>query len=105
MDTPPAVLLGRPREAARGACRKPGSVTLPQVEVKGVEGELRRVAEAALSIKPNFGYTLKEVQDDMHRVFDSGFFERCQPHAEDTRDGVKLTVEVSARDCSRFGPL
>lgn len=64
------------------------------MEVRGVEGELRRVAEAALSIKPNFGYTLKEVQDDVHRVFDSGYFEKCHPHAEDTRDGVKLTVEV-----------
>ena len=62
--------------------------------MRGAEGELRRVAEAALTIKPNFGYTLKEVKDDIQRVFDTGFFDKCQPHGEDTRDGIKLIVEV-----------
>lgn len=64
-----------------------------------MEGELRQVVEQTLSMKPNFAYTLKEVQHDVQRVFDSGFFSRCQPRAEDTRDGVKLTVEV----CSAAG--
>ena len=62
--------------------------------MRGAEGELRRVAESALTIKPNFGYTLKEVKDDIQRVFDTGFFDKCQPHGEDTRDGIKLIVEV-----------
>ena len=62
--------------------------------MKGVDGELRSIAEGALSMKPNFAYTLKEVQDDMQRVFDSGYFSQCQPQAEDTRDGVKLTINV-----------
>jgi len=94
---------GRAAARRRGRAANPAGHPLPyqgappQVEVRGVEGELRRVAEAALSIKPNFGYTLKEVQDDVHRVFDSGFFEKCHPHAEDTRDGVKLTVEARPR--------
>jgi len=100
-------MQARPRKARP---RRAGKQSLPatteqgallQVEVRGVEGELRRVAEAALSIKPNFGYTLKEVQDDVHRVFDSGFFEKCHPHAEDTRDGVKLTVEARPRGARR----
>ena len=30
----------------------------------------------------------------MQQVFDSGYFDRCQPKAEDTRDGVKLIIEV-----------
>ena len=62
--------------------------------MRGAEGELRRVAESALTIKPNFGYTLKEVKDDIQRVFDTGCFDKCQPHGEDTRDGIKLIVEV-----------
>lgn len=65
-----------------------------QVEVRGVDGKLFKVAQEALTIKPNFAYTLKEVQDDMQRVFDTGYFQMCRPYAEDTRDGVKLTIEV-----------
>ena len=65
-----------------------------QIEVRGVEGQLRQVAEQALCMKPNFAYTLKEVQHDVQRVFDSGYFSRCTPRAEDTRDGVKLILEV-----------
>lgn len=30
----------------------------------------------------------------MHRVFDTGYFSLCKPHAEETRDGIKLTLEV-----------
>ena len=65
-----------------------------QIEVRGVDGELKAVAEGTLSLKPNFAYTLKEVKDDVQQVFDSGYFDRCQPKAEDTRDGVKLIIEV-----------
>ena len=32
-----------------------------QIEVRGVDGELKSVAEGTLSLKPNFAYTLKEV--------------------------------------------
>ena len=37
--------------------------------------------------------------DDMHRVFGTGYFSLCTPRAEETRDGIKLTLEV----CSRAG--
>ena len=69
---------------------------LGQVEVKGVEGELKSIAESKLSIKPNFAYTLSQVRDDIQRVFDAGYFQQLTPVAEDTRDGIKLTLEVSA---------
>ena len=62
--------------------------------MKGVEGELKRIAESKLSIKPNFAYTLSEVRDDIQRVFDAGYFQQLVPVAEDTRDGIKLTLEV-----------
>ena len=32
----------------------------------------------------------------MNRVFDTGYFSNCQPAAEDTRDGVRVVVEVKA---------
>ena len=31
----------------------------------------------------------------MKRVFETGYFSSCRPRAEDTRDGVKLTIEVT----------
>ena len=65
-----------------------------QVAVSGVDGELKRIAESKLSIKPNFAYTLSEVRDDIQRVFDAGYFKELTPVAEDTRDGIKLTLQV-----------
>lgn len=59
-----------------------------------MEGELKKIAESKLSIKPNFAYTLSEVRDDIQRVFDVGYFQQLTPVAEDTRDGIKLTLEV-----------
>jgi hypothetical protein len=38
------------------------------VEVQGVEGGLKRAAEAALTIRPNLAYTLKEVEEDLQKV-------------------------------------
>ncbi len=65
-----------------------------KVEVKGVDGELKKIAESKLTIKPNFAYTLSEVRDDIQRVFDAGYFQQITPAAEDTRDGIKLTLQV-----------
>mgnify|MGYP001807855811 CR=1 FL=1 len=65
-----------------------------QIEVIGVDGELKRVAQEALTSRPNFAYTLKEVESDLRRVFATGWFSSCVPDAEDTRDGVKLIIKV-----------
>lgn len=65
-----------------------------QVEVVGVPEELKRVAYAALTTRPNFAYTLREVEGDLRRVFATGWFSSVVPDAEDTRDGVKLLVKV-----------
>jgi hypothetical protein len=35
-----------------------------------------------------------QIREDMHRVFDTGYFSLCKPVAEETRDGIKLTLEV-----------
>ena len=69
-------------------------VVLEQVEVRGVEGELREVAQKCITIRPNFSYSLQEVKEDTNRVFSSGYFERLEPTTEDTRDGVKLIFNV-----------
>lgn len=39
---------------------------------------------------------LLQVQDDLKRIFDTGYFHLIDYHPEDTRDGVKLSVEVRA---------
>lgn len=35
-----------------------------------------------------------QIMEDMHRVFDTGYFSLCTPVAEETRDGIKFTLEV-----------
>jgi hypothetical protein len=65
-----------------------------QVEVQGVEGPLKAEAEAAMTIRPNFAYTLKEVQDNIQRIFDIGAFQETSIEATDTRDGVKVVFKV-----------
>lgn len=35
-----------------------------------------------------------QVQEDVNRVFSTGYFANCQPIAEDTRDGVRVVIEV-----------
>ena len=62
-----------------------------------MEGELKRVAQAALKTRPNFAYTLEEVKADVRRVFNTGWFKECNPDAVDTRDGVKLIITVGRR--------
>lgn len=50
---------------------------------------LRRSPTRAPTLAP-------QVQDDMRRVFDTGYFTSVAPTAEDTRDGVRLTVALTA---------
>lgn len=59
--------------------------------------ELLSTARKALkTCKPNFALTTSEVQDDVHRIIDTGYFTSCMPFAEDTRDGVRLIFKVGA---------
>lgn len=74
----------------------PACPTFPPPLRRGVSGQLQKIAQAALTLKPNFSYTLQEVQQDVNRVFETGFFSNCQPTAEDTRDGVRVLIEVTA---------
>jgi len=70
-------------------------ILISDIGISGVEGELQMAALRALQTKPNFAYTIDEVKDDVKRVFETGFFSSCRPRAEDTRDGVRLTIEVT----------
>ena len=70
-------------------------ILISEVDVAGCDGKLRYEVLRALTTRPNFAYTIQEVQEDMQRVFDTGYFSSCRPRAEDTRDGVRLTVEVT----------
>ncbi|KAK3280296.1 Outer envelope protein 80, chloroplastic [Cymbomonas tetramitiformis] len=71
-------------------------ILISEVQIKGVTGELEQVAKDAIALQPNFAYTLEEVQDNVVRVFDTGYFATCQPIAEDTRDGVRVILKVTA---------
>lgn len=65
-----------------------------QFEIRGVEGDLKKAAEQALTLKPNFAYTGDEVRNQLQQIFNLGYFELANPQAVDTRDGVKLVFEA-----------
>lgn len=68
---------------------------ITEVVVEGADGALKRAAEAALTTRPSFAYTLQEIRDDLQRVYNTGWFSNCDPMAEETRDGVKLVIKVT----------
>ncbi|KAA6428034.1 MAG: Outer envelope of 80 kDa isoform 2, partial [Trebouxia sp. A1-2] len=84
--------------AGKPAGEEQERILVSEIEVKGVDGPLKDAAEKVLTMKPNFSYTLQEVEDEVAHVFELGWFAKCQPNAEDTRDGVKLTIEVEANN-------
>ncbi|GBG89700.1 hypothetical protein CBR_g49553 [Chara braunii] len=76
-------------------------VLISEILVKDMDGqdledqELSEVARKSLKTsKPNFAFTAREVQEDVHRIIDTGYFASCLPTAEDTRDGVRLVFKV-----------
>ncbi|XP_078443868.1 outer envelope protein of 80 kDa [Wolffia australiana] len=76
-------------------------ILISEVLIRNKDGEeLERedlAAEAAAALKscrPNSALTLSEVQDDVHRIIESGYFFSCMPVAIDTRDGIRLVFQV-----------
>ncbi|KAM7278291.1 hypothetical protein ACFE04_005425 [Oxalis oulophora] len=76
-------------------------VLISEVLVRNKDGEelerkdLQAEAMAALrACRANSALTVKEVQEDVHRIIDSGYFSSCMPVAVDTRDGIRLVFQV-----------
>lgn len=80
-------------------------VLISEVLVRNKDGEelerkdLEAEAVAALkACRANSALTLREVQEDVHRIIDSGLFCSCMPVAVDTRDGIRLVFQVCLVD-------
>lgn len=76
-------------------------VLISEVLIRNKDGEtleredLEAAAAAALkSCRPNSALTVREVQEDVHRIIESGYFCSCMPVAVDTRDGIRLVFQV-----------
>ena len=72
-----------------------------QVEVRGIDGELKQLAEECITIRPNFSYTLQEIQENAMRVFSTNYFRSLSPRTKVTQDGVKLIFNVRLSLCLR----
>uniref|UniRef100_A0A2P2N6U1 Uncharacterized protein n=1 Tax=Rhizophora mucronata TaxID=61149 RepID=A0A2P2N6U1_RHIMU len=98
--------------ASGGGSAYPGSrhdhgeerVLISEVLVRNKDGEaLERKdleAEALAALKAsraNSALTVREVQEDVHRIIDSGYFSSCMPVAFDTRDGIRLVFQNQTR--------
>ncbi|KAG1326747.1 Outer envelope protein 80, chloroplastic [Cocos nucifera] len=87
-------------------------VLISEVLIRNKDGEaleradLEAAAAAALkSCRPNSALTVREVQEDVHRIIESGFFWSCMPVAVDTRDGIRLVFQVSYAEILSGGIL
>ncbi|KAH9707350.1 Outer envelope protein 80 [Citrus sinensis] len=76
-------------------------VLISEVLVRNKDGEelerkdLETEALTALkACRANSALTVREVQEDVHRIIDSGYFCSCMPVAVDTRDGIRLVFQV-----------
>ncbi|PPD66514.1 hypothetical protein GOBAR_DD36612 [Gossypium barbadense] len=76
-------------------------VLISEVLVSNKDGEelewkdLEMEALTALKACPaNSALTVREVQEDVHRIIDSGYFSSCMPVAVDTRDGIRLVFQL-----------
>lgn len=79
-------------------------VLISEVLVRNKDGEelerkdLEAEAMAALkACRANSALTVREVQEDVHRIIDSGYFCSCMPVAVDTRDGIRLEFQVLSK--------
>lgn len=87
-------------------------VLISEVLVRNKDGDelerkdLEMEALAALkACRPNSALTVREVQEDVHRVIGSGYFCSCMPVAVDTRDGIRLVFQVKIQLCSSLLPF
>ncbi|GMI81584.1 EMBRYO DEFECTIVE 213, outer envelope protein of 80 kDa [Hibiscus trionum] len=62
-----------------------------ELERKDLEMEALTALKAS---RANSALTVREVQEDVHRIIDSGYFSSCMPVAVDTRDGIRLVFQV-----------
>eukprot|EP00271_Cylindrocystis_brebissonii_P001837 TRINITY_DN1213_c0_g1_i1.p1 TRINITY_DN1213_c0_g1~~TRINITY_DN1213_c0_g1_i1.p1 ORF type:complete len:900 (+),score=147.38 TRINITY_DN1213_c0_g1_i1:214-2913(+) len=76
-------------------------VLVSEILIKDWQGQdledpvLLEAARSALKAsKPNLALLANEVEEDVERIIDTGFFLSCLPCAEDTRDGLRLTFKV-----------
>ncbi|OWM69200.1 hypothetical protein CDL15_Pgr025387 [Punica granatum] len=76
-------------------------VLISEVLVRNKDGEeLERkdlemeALQALRACRANSALTVREVQEDVHRIIDSGYFCSCMPVAVDTRDGIRLVFQV-----------
>lgn len=62
-----------------------------ELERKDLETE---ALTALKTCRANSALTVLEVQEDVNRIIDSGYFCSCMPVAVDTRDGIRLIFPV-----------
>lgn len=62
-----------------------------ELERKDMEAEALNALKAS---RANSALTVREVQEDVHRIISSGYFMSCMPVAVDTRDGIRLIFQV-----------
>ena len=76
-------------------------ILISSIDFEGESPELEQLARSVVQIKPNFSYTVREIKQDVVRVFNTGIFKEVTPETVDTRDGISLTFKLVANPVIR----
>ncbi|KAK3029561.1 hypothetical protein RJ639_038450 [Escallonia herrerae] len=84
-----------------GGAHSEERVLISEVLVRNKDGEElerkdleKEAIDTLKTCRPNSALTVREVQEDVHRIIGSGYFSSCMPVAVDTRDGIRLVFQV-----------
>lgn len=64
-------------------------------DVAGASAEQERAIRDVMALKPNYSYKVTDVKAEMGRIKSLGIFKVVRAFAKDTRDGIRVTFEVS----------
>lgn len=84
--TPPTTIPQPASEEAR--------VLVSEVEVSGVDGELRDLVYNTIRTNPGRTTTRSRLQEDINAIYATGYFSNVKVTPEDTQYGVKITFEL-----------
>ena len=65
-------------------------------DVTGVSNDLIALAKSVMTIKPNYSYTAKEVQEQVTLINQLGVFKKIEPQVTETRDGMVIDFQLES---------
>lgn len=77
-------------------------LSLCQVFVEGCEGQLKGLVTELLTLQPNKQYSVSDVEREVSRVFQTGFFSSARPKVTQDHGAKNFEITIQVRLCTPF---